>query len=73
MSRNGNRTSTKSLVCAECQKGVKAKPGVASRTALSFRGKGQARLDRHMKDVHGRDGGSRRFIKRMAKLSAKPT
>jgi hypothetical protein len=37
----------------ECQKQVKHKAGVATRTVLSFRGKGPARLARHIYEVHG--------------------
>jgi hypothetical protein len=71
MSRIGKRASTKALVCFECSKGVKPKAGVASRVPLTFRGKSQARLNKHLKDVHGYGGGSRKFEKHQAKLAAK--
>lgn len=54
MSRVQRRAGTKALVCMECQRGVKGKPGVSARTVMSFRGKTQARLDRHLREVHGR-------------------
>ena len=54
MSRVTRRASTKALVCMECQRRVKGKSGSTPRTVLSFRGQSQARLDRHMREVHGR-------------------
>ena len=54
MSRVSRRAGTKALVCMECQKQVKTKPGVAAKTVMSFRGKGRARLERHLREVHGR-------------------
>jgi hypothetical protein len=74
MSRVGTRSGHKSLPCMECQKQVKAKTGSTSRMALSFRGKGQARLERHLADVHGLPFGqppTRRYRRRVAKLAAK--
>lgn len=53
MSRVTRRNGTKSLTCFECQKQVKAKAGVSPRTVMSFRGKGRARLMRHLAEVHG--------------------
>lgn len=63
MSRVTRRAGIKALVCMECQKHVKAKAGVSPRTVMSFRGKGRARLERHLRDVHGP---ARREIKRAA-------
>jgi hypothetical protein len=54
MSRVGRRAGTKSLTCMECQKHVKAKSGTSPRTVMSFRGRGPARLARHLREVHGR-------------------
>ena len=54
MSRVSRRAGTKALVCMECQRGVKGKSGVSPRTVMSFRGKSQARLDKHMREVHRR-------------------
>lgn len=54
MSRVTRRAGTKSLPCMECQKHVKAKQGVSPRTVMSFRGKGRARLERHLREVHGK-------------------
>ncbi len=53
MSRVTRRSGTKSLTCMECQKRVRVKQGVSPRTVLSFRGKGAARLARHLREVHG--------------------
>jgi hypothetical protein len=54
VSRVTRRAGTKSLVCAECQRHVKVKQGLSPRTVMTFRGKGRARLDRHLREVHGR-------------------
>ncbi len=54
MSRVTRRAGTKALVCMECQRQVKDKAGKTARTVMSFRGKSRARLERHLKEVHGR-------------------
>lgn len=54
MSRVARRAGTKALTCPECQRRARVKQGSSPRTVLSFRGKSQARLDRHLKEVHGR-------------------
>ena len=54
MSRVSRRAGTKAWVCMECQRRVKGRSGHTPRTVLSFRGKGAARLARHMREVHGR-------------------
>jgi hypothetical protein len=54
MSRVTRRAGTKALVCTECNRNVKGKPGTSSKNVMSFRGQSQARLDRHLRDVHGR-------------------
>lgn len=53
MSRATRRAGTKSLVCMECQRKAKAKAGKSQRNVMSFRGKGRARLARHLREVHG--------------------
>ena len=63
MSRVTRRAGTKALVCMDCQKHIKAKSGVSPRTVMSFRGRGRARLERHLREVHG---AGRREIKREA-------
>jgi hypothetical protein len=55
MSRVSRRAGTKALTCHECQRRVKGKPGSTARTVLSFRGKGRARLARHIRDAHYRE------------------
>jgi hypothetical protein len=52
MSRVSRRAGTKALVCGPCQRGVKAKTGTSPHTVMSFRGKSQARLDRHLREKH---------------------
>lgn len=52
-SRVSRRAGTKSLTCMPCQKNVKPKQGVASKTVMSFRGKGRARLEKHLREAHG--------------------
>ncbi len=61
MSRVGRRAGTKALACMECQRVYGGKPNKDQRTILSFRGKGRARLERHLREVHGP---GRREIKR---------
>lgn len=51
MSRVGRRAGTKALTC---QRRARVKQGSSPRAVLSFRGKSRARLDRHLKEVHGR-------------------
>jgi len=53
MSRAGRRAGTKALTCMQCQKHIKTKTGSSPRTVMSFRGKSRARLERHLRDVHG--------------------
>ncbi len=53
MSRVGRRAGTKSLACPECQRLYGHNPNKEPRTILSFRGKGRARLERHLAEVHG--------------------
>lgn len=52
MTRVSKRAGTKSLVCMECQKAVKTKPGISAKIRLNFRGKSAARLNRHIEEVH---------------------
>jgi hypothetical protein len=63
VSRVTRRAGTKALTCMECQKHIKPKAGTSPRTVMSFRGKGRARLERHLREVHGPD---RRKINREA-------
>lgn len=63
MSRVTRRAGTKALVCMDCQKHIKVKSGVSPRTVMSFRGKGRARLERHLREVRGP---GRRQIRRPA-------
>lgn len=53
MSRVSKRAGTKALTCMACQRKVKGGTGRSTRTVMSFRGQSQARLDRHIKEVHG--------------------
>ena len=53
MSRVSRRAGTKSHACMECQKLYGHNPNKDPRTILSFRGKGKARLERHLREVHG--------------------
>ena len=54
MSRVSRRNGTKALACMECQRMYGAKPGTEQRTVMSFRGKSLARLERHLREVHGK-------------------
>lgn len=53
MTRTQRRAGTKALVCHDCQRRVKPNPGRQTRTVMSFRGKSLARLERHLREVHG--------------------
>ena len=50
MSRVVRRSGTKALVCQHCVR--LCKDGKNARNAGSFRGTSQARLDRHVREVH---------------------
>lgn len=52
MSRVSRRAGTKALVCMQCQRKVKGGSGRQTRTVMSFRGYSQARLDKHIREVH---------------------
>jgi hypothetical protein len=54
MSRVGRRAGTKSLACPECQRLYGGKPNKDPRTIMSVRGKSRARLNKHLRDVHGK-------------------
>jgi hypothetical protein len=49
MSRVTRRAGTKNLICMHCQRLCK---GTQAKTRMSFRGQSQARLDRHIEQVH---------------------
>lgn len=50
MSRVSRRSGTKALVCQHCVR--LCKDGKNARNVGSFRGRSQARLDRHIQEVH---------------------
>ena len=52
MSRASRRAGKKALVCQECVKRTKTQTGHTPRNIGSFRGTSQARLDRHVREVH---------------------
>lgn len=51
-SRVQRRSGTKSLVCSHCIRAVKNKQNSTPRNIGSFRGTSQARLNKHINDVH---------------------
>ena len=50
MSRVTKRAGAKALVCMACQRLIHG--GASSKIRTQFRGKGQTRLDRHIREVH---------------------